>query len=281
MRWTFAATPFVLLLAVLACPPLRQASAEKPIANAAPSPTVRTDVATGLELVPIPGGRFHFGCEPRDIDCSGDERPGHTAEVASMWLGKTEVTVAAYARCVAAGSCSAPNTGGACTWGVPSLESHPVNCVDWAQASSFCQHMGGRLPTAEEWEYAAKSGQDWIYPWGDDPPNDRRANFADLQFKKKYPRAFDVPGQDDGWIETAPAGSFPDGASKQGALDLVGNVIEWTSSEYLPEQMEARGGGWGTDTVSRRLRASYRTGRPRSFWHATFGFRCRLPGAQG
>ena len=57
----------------------------------------------------------------------------------------------------------------------------------------------------------------------------------------------------------------------------AGNVIEWTSSEYEPGQMEARGGGWATDTVSRRLRASYRTGRARSYWHATFGFRCAIP----
>lgn len=278
MRWTFVAASSALIVAGLVCPPLRSAVAKKP---AAPLPSSRTDAATGLDLVSIPGGSFHFGCEPQDADCSDDERPGRSVDVQAMWLGKTEVTVAAYARCVAAGACSAPQTGGACNWAVPSREQHPVNCVDWTQAAAFCQHMGGRLPTAEEWEYAAKSGQSSIYPWGDDPPTDRRANFADAQFKKKYPRAFDVPGQDDGWIETAPVGSFPAGASKQGVLDLVGNVIEWTSSDLAPDQMEARGGGWATDTVSRRLRASYRTGRARAFWHATFGFRCRLPGAAG
>ena len=194
-----------------------------------------------------------------------------------MWLGKTEVTVEAYARCVTDGACQAPNTGGACNWGVAGRERHPINCVDYDQASAFCAHFGGRLPTAEEWEYAAKGGESRIYPWGDDPVTDKRANFADAQFKKKYPRSFDVPGQDDGWVESAPVGSVPGRRDGQGLLDMVGNVIEWTSSEYLTGQMEARGGGWATDTVSRRLRPSYRTGRPRSYWHATFGFRCRMP----
>jgi len=63
----------------------------------------------------------------------------------------------------------------------------------------------------------------------------------------------------------------------QGLLDMVGNVIEWTGSEYQPGLMEARGGGWATDTVSRRLRPSYRTGKARTYWHPTYGFRCRLP----
>jgi formylglycine-generating enzyme required for sulfatase activity len=148
--------------------------------------------------------------------------------------------------------------------------------VDWAQANAFCEHAGGRLPTAEEWEYAAKGGESRIYPWGDDPVTDKRANFADAQYKKKYPRSFDVPGQDDGWVESAPVGTYPAGATAHGLVDMVGNVIEWTSGEYVPGQMEARGGGWATDTVSRRLRPSYRTGRDRAYWHATYGFRCRL-----
>jgi formylglycine-generating enzyme required for sulfatase activity len=263
-------------LAAAAIPAPREAVAQKPGATR-PSPgAVRTDPVTGLELVALPGGTFHYGCEPQDGDCGDDERPGRKVDVGPMWLGKTEVTVEAYGRCLAAGACTAPVSGGACNHGVAGRERHPVNCVDHVQATAFCKYMGGRLPTAEEWEYAAKGGEARIYPWGDDPVTDKRANFADGQFKKRYPRAFDVPGQDDGWIETAPVGTYPTGASKHGLLDMVGNVIEWTASEYAPGQMEARGGGWATDTVSRRLRASYRTGRPPSFAHATFGFRCRL-----
>jgi iron(II)-dependent oxidoreductase len=235
------------------------------------------EAKSGLVFLFIPGGAFHFGCEPQDGDCSNDERPGRPATVESMLLGRTEVPVAAYARCVKAGACKEPDTGGACNWGVEGREQHPINCVDWIQANAFCRWIGGRLPTAEEWEYAAKSGRSSIFPWGDTPVTDKRANFADGQYKKRYPRSFDVPGQDDGYIETAPVGSFPDGATLQGLQDMAGNVIEWTSSEYAPGQMEARGGGWATDTVSRRLRASYRTGRARTFWHATYGFRCRLP----
>jgi formylglycine-generating enzyme required for sulfatase activity len=277
MRWALLGAGGAALLAGSAILSQPEAAAEKPA-----SPTVtRTEPASGLEFVALPGGTFQLGCELQDNDCSGDERPARKVDVAPMLLGKTEVTVAAYARCVAAAACAAPNTGGACNWSVAGRERHPINCVDWTQASAFCRYVGGRLPTAEEWEYAGKGGERRIYPWGDEPVNDKRANFADAQFKKKYPRAFDVPGQDDGWVETAPAGTYPAGATRHGLLDMVGNVIEWTSGEYAPGQMEARGGGWATDTLSRRLRASYRTARPPSYWHATFGFRCRLASRDG
>jgi|HubBroStandDraft_6_1064221.scaffolds.fasta_scaffold98957_2 formylglycine-generating enzyme required for sulfatase activity len=276
MRHGPLATTGALLIAagLMAAP--KEATPQRTAGKGA-APAVRTDPTSGLELVRLAAGTFHFGCEPGDGDCSGDERPGRRVDVGSMWIGKTEATVHAYARCVADGACTEPNVGGACNWAARDRDDHPVNCVDWDQATRFCQHMGGRLPTAEEWEYAAKGGESRIYPWGNDAPTDRRANFADAQYKKKYPRSFDIPGQDDGWIESAPVGTFPEGATKQGLLDMAGNVIEWTSSEYEPGQMEARGGGWATDTVSRRLRASYRTGRARSYWHATFGFRCAIP----
>jgi formylglycine-generating enzyme required for sulfatase activity len=244
---------------------------------AAQQRATRIEPRSGLELVRVPAGSVHFGCEPQDRDCSDDERPGRTVSVGAMWLGRTEVTVAAYGRCVQAGACTAAQTGGACNAGVAGRERHPINCVDWSQADAFCAFMGGRLPTAEEWEYAAKGGTSRIYPWGDEPPTDRHANFADARFKTRYPRGFDVPGQDDGFVETAPVGSFPAGATRHGILDMVGNVIEWTASEYPDGLKEARGGGWATDTVARRLRPSYRTGRPPGAWHATFGFRCRLP----
>ena len=277
MRRMLVATPGAVLLAawgLLALP--REAAGLPPPADRAP-----LGMTSGLELASVPGGTFHFGCESRDPDCSDDERPGRSVQISRIAFTRTEVTVEAYGRCVTDGACTAPNAGGACNWAVAGREHHPVNCVDWNQANAFCHRIGGRLPTAEEWEYAAKGGDSRIYPWGNDQPTDRRANFADAQFKRKYPRAFDIPGQDDGWIESAPVGSFPAGATKQGLLDMVGNVIEWTSSEYQPGQMEARGGGWATDTVSRRLRPSYRTGRAPSFWHATFGFRCRLAGPDG
>jgi formylglycine-generating enzyme required for sulfatase activity len=246
--------------------------------DAAPGKTSRNRVEgrSGLELAFLPGGTFHFGCEPQDSDCSDDERPGRTVAIGPMWMGRTEVTVAAYGRCVSDGSCTAPVAGGACNWNATGRETHPINCVDWTQAAAFCHYMGGALPSAEEWEYAAKGGQSRVYPWGDAPVTDQRANFADAQYKKKYPRTFDIPGQDDGWVETAPVGSYPAGATPQGVLDMVGNVTEWTSSEFRPGEMEARGGGWATDTVSRRLRPSFRTGRTTAFTHPTVGFRCRV-----
>src|SRR5207244_3489082 len=77
--------------------------------------------------------------------------------------------VEAYQRCVDAGVCSGPETEKeSCNWG--RRPDHPVNCVDWNQATEYCRWAGGVLPSAEEWEYAAKSGDPLQYPWGADAP---------------------------------------------------------------------------------------------------------------
>src|SRR5262249_3181659 len=135
-----AATGTAILAASLALPSWPEAAAEAPKKG---TPSVRTDTATGLELVQLPGGTFRLGCEPQDTDCSEAAGRGRKASVGPMWLGKTEVTVEAYARCVTAGACTAPATGGACNWGVAGRERHPVNCVDWSQANAFCARAGG------------------------------------------------------------------------------------------------------------------------------------------
>src|SRR6185437_14959839 len=98
-----------------------EASADGPAKGGA-APRVRTEPKSGLEVVSLPGGTFHFGCEPQDGDCSDDERPGRQVSVGAMSMGKTEVTVEAYGRCVAAGACTAPNSGGACNSGVAGRE---------------------------------------------------------------------------------------------------------------------------------------------------------------
>lgn len=240
-------------------------------------PGTKVESASHLELVLVPGGTFHAGCEPGDTECSEDEKPGRTTTVAPLWVSRTEVTVEAYARCVAKGSCTAPRTDNACTWGVAGLEHHPINCVTWDQARAFCAWMGGRLPTADEWEYAAKGGESRIYPWGNDRLDGHRANFAEHQYTRKYPLGAAGQTDDDGWMETAPVGSYPEGASKHGLLDMAGNVAEWTSTDFAPDQKEVRGGGWATERRSYRLRASYRTGFARADWHVTIGMRCVVP----
>lgn len=201
----------------------------------------KVEPKSGLEFVYLPGGTCHYGCEPQDTQCESDEKPGRSVIVQPFWMGKTTVTVAAYAKCVSAGACTPPVPGcRVSNWQVGGREDHPVNCIDWNQASAFCGWIGGRLPTAAEWEYAAKGGESRIYPWGNDAPDGNRAFFG-------------MPYPGDG---TAPAESHGGGASKHGLLNMAGNVWQWTSSNYDATSKELRGGAWCND--ARLLRASDR-----------------------
>jgi formylglycine-generating enzyme required for sulfatase activity len=165
--------------------------------------------------------------------------------VGAFCLDLTEVTVAAYEKCVTAGQCTEPTpnstTSGypldaGCNWKRAGYALHPVNCVKWSQAVSFCGADGRRLPSEEEWEWAARGGEKaWTYPWGQDAPTADKLNAcgsecppawtvkASIKTTPTYP-------ENDGFPETAPVGSFPKGASRWLSLDLAGNVAEWTST---------------------------------------------------
>ena len=216
-----------------------------------PEGDTEVEAKTQLEFAWVPSGHFHRGCEPQDTQCFEDEKPVHADHVQGFWMGKTVTTVAAYKLCVDAGACKAPTPGEGCNSGTAKAD-HPINCVDWHQARAFCTWLGGRLPTAEEWEYAAKGGESRIYPWGDELPNNARAKFQ-------------VP-----WNGTEPTGLRTAGASKAGLLDLVGNVGQWTDSDYDAKHKEVRGGPVF-------LRVSNRGHEEPSTRHSAIGFRCAQP----
>ncbi len=230
-------------------------------------------------MIEIPGGVFAMGSNSKDAN--ENERPVHPVTVKTFHLDRTEVTVEAYAQCVRAGACSEPdaykNQRGDyrifCNWKHPQgRAAHPINCVDFPQAVGFCAWAGKRLPTEEEWEYAARAGSESrTYPWGNDKPDQSRLNACGNEcpanlVAKGFPRWPPMYEADDGWPETAPVGSFPAGASKHGVLDLAGNVWEWTASEYAAydgSQTEKkpvlRGGSWGggdprTERTTNRFR---------------------------
>ena len=228
---------------------------------------------TRLEFVYIRGGDFNFGCEPQDTHCFADEKPARRVEVASFWAGRTDTTVAAYSACVQAGACRAPAAGGDCNWNVAGREKHPINCIDWSQAKVFCEWIGMRLPTADEWEFAAKGGQSRIYAWGDEPVTAKRANYCDNQCHLAHVDwTWTDPNQDDGWAATSPVGSYPAGQSRHGLLDMAGNTSQWTSSDYDGKSKQARGGGW--DIYPRYLRASVRIPLRASDWFDNVSVRC-------
>lgn len=253
-------------------------------------------------MVPIAAGTFVMGSFEEDA------RP-HEVRLSEYCIDKTETTAAEYANCVQAGACTSATTAYWSKWSADeakkqsrwcNLESgrptHPINCVDWKQAASYCEWRHGRLPTEAEWEYAARGASKRDYPWGSDDPNATRVNACGPECVEKglYDRSDgdatsgSLYEKKDGFETTAPVGSFPLGASPFGVLDMAGNVWEWTADWYgdYPTSSEPnptgkktgelrvdRGGSWGErDATS--LRAAHRSSDEPSLRSPRVGFRC-------
>jgi formylglycine-generating enzyme required for sulfatase activity len=137
------------------------------------------------------------------------------ATVKPFFLDLTEVTKEQYQKFIDATRTPAPPS-----WqGNQSPENDnklPVTDVTWEDAMAYAKWAGKRLPTEEEWEFAARGPEGRLYPWGDDWIEES-ANVAASEGEKR---------------QIAPVGQFPKGASPFGILDLAGNAWEWTSSEY-------------------------------------------------
>jgi len=224
--------------------------------------------AAGPVWVPIaatPEAGFEMGSNDGDAD----EKPVHAVHLAAFEMTRTEVTVAQYRLCVQAGKCDAPKTGTYYNWGHDGRDDHPVNGVSWNDAKAYCEHAGGRLPTEEEWEYAARGREGRKYAWGNTP-----APSCDVA-------VMDDGGNGCGHDSTWPVCSKPAGNTPEGLCDMSGNVWEWTASFYCPyaskncagEARVDRGGGWYNDDPS-RLRGAVRSWfAPEIRWNS-LGFRC-------
>jgi formylglycine-generating enzyme required for sulfatase activity len=169
-----------------------------------------------------------------------------------------------------------PDWAWACNWDKPGREDHPINCVTWQQAQTYCQWVGRRLPTEAEWEKAARGTDGRKYPWGnrDFKLAGRVANIADATAKRNRLNWVVATWYDDGFYETAPIGSFPSGASPYGALDMSGNVWEWTAdwSDSEHRYRSLRGGSWSD--LPRFARASSRLRNAPGDRYMVVGFRC-------
>lgn len=198
-----------------------------------------TNPKDGREFVFVPAGPFVMG----------EAQEQHTVTLPGYWIGQCEVTVGQYRKyCEAAGQEMPPGQG---------EDTHPVVNVTWAEAAAYALWAGCRLPSEAEWEKAARGTDGRMYPWGNtwDPA---RCNTNE-----------GGPGR------TAPVGSYPNGASPSGCLDMAGNVWEWTSTKHKPfpyraddgreepgggDERVPRGGGWNFGSPGARTCNRYGLG---------------------
>ena len=270
----------------------------RPTPPVGPGPgETRINPVDGAEMVFIPGGSFQMGSDPKEIDAlwakTGwdadwkkfvpDEYPKHRVSVEGFWAYKHEVTNEQYGKFMKATGQPKPDY-----WEDADLNDpkQPVVGVSWDDAQAYCKWAGARLPTEAEWEYAARAGDERLFPWGDEyPPKTRCGNFADETVKKQKEFANwpIVEGYDDGYVYTAPVGSFP--ANPFGLHDLAGNVWEWcadwydkypgaqvTSDAFGQKFRVLCGGSWGDSTFF--LRCSGRCRSAADNRSSFVGFRC-------
>jgi len=217
------------------------------VLSAAPPGPPPADVMRLPAEVLVPGGPYTMGtsAEPWALD---NERPAHPVDVPAFCIDTAPVTNAAYAEFIADGGYDQP------TWWTPAGWDHrqraglfapqfwrreggqwirtrfgvsepvppaePVMHVCWYEADAYARWAGRRLPREAEWEKAARfdpaTGRSRRFPWGDEDPSPDRANLGQRH------------------LQPAPAGSYPAGAAPCGARQLIGDVWEWTASDFLP-----------------------------------------------
>ncbi|HEX7659581.1 MAG TPA: ergothioneine biosynthesis protein EgtB [Pseudonocardiaceae bacterium] len=241
------------------------------------------DVRLPAEVL-VPAGPFTMGTsvEPWALD---NERPAHHTQVDAFFIDTTPVTNAAYQRFIADGGYDEQRWWSEEGWryrqravltaprfwhrdgdrwlrrrfGVvePVPDDEPVMHVCWYEAQAYAKWAGRRLPTEAEWEKAARfdpgTGRSRRYPWGDEDPTPERANLGQRH------------------LRPAEVGAYPAGASPLGVQQLIGDVWEWTSSDFTgypgfaafpyreysevffgPEYKVLRGGSFGADQVACR-----------------------------
>jgi sulfatase modifying factor 1 len=200
------------------------------------------------EMVPLAGGEMRL--EEKSI------------QIADFCLDQREVTADEYKLCVDRGECDAEGLQCDDTWNYmkEGREDHPINCVSWQQSTAYCGRLGKRLPSFEEWEWAAQGRTAARrFSWGDGEPDPDQLCWA---------KASKDPG-------TCPVGRYPRSRTPEGVDDMFGNVWEWLAPmERNGVPNVARGGSWhndGIDTLEGENAGNFVLGFIRN---DVVGFRC-------
>lgn len=317
-------------LAPTEVPPTLAPTATLPMRSATALPyrsgETRVLPVDGGTMVFVPAGEFLMGAAPDDAYAEPDEKPQHTVYLDGFWIDRTEVTNAMFQKFVTATNHKTDvelsgrpfkwdiilhkettskkdiNTG--ISWKCPRgtgkcqlVPEEPVVYVSWNDAREYCEWAGERLPTEAEWEKAARGENGRIYPWGDEVGSSGEMNVAD---SKRCNMDSDTCSWanmsiDDGEYGASAVGSYPDGRSPYGVLDMAGNVWEWvadTYNMYFYANSEAtqdnpfnsgsqphvlRGGSYYSAYTE--ARTSNRYGEfPQDVIDAPVGFRCAMDG---
>ena len=246
--------------------------APTPIMDIASVQATQTVASAPPDMVFVPAGEFIMGSPEGEGE--DDEHPQRTVYLDAFYIGKYEVTNAEYKECVDAGACDPPSESWSSTrdpyYGNPEYDNYPVIHVSWYDAQAYCEWKGQRLPTEAEWEKAARGTDGREYPW-------------DNEFGKNKCNT-----SESGINDTTEVGSYPDGVSPYGAMDMAGNVWEWVADwqdgDYYSKATERnppgpdsgeyrvlRGGSWSDDQGF--ARCSFRLGYVPNLRNDHFGFR--------
>jgi formylglycine-generating enzyme required for sulfatase activity len=210
-----------------------------------------TDANTCPDMVSLPGDTFVMG-SPKSEPGRFDDEDQHQVKIAAFAIAKSPVTKVQWAAFVT--DTGRPTPEAACAYapaakpswkdtGFPQTDNDPVVCVTWKDAQDYSSWLSKRtgqhyrLPTDEEWEYAARAGTSTAFPWG---PMASHA-FANYGMDECCGPAVKGP---DKWEFTSPVGSFPPNAF--GLVDMHGNVFQWVETcadtfEKLPLRKDGKG----------------------------------------
>jgi len=212
-RVAFFIVSALVLPALLSCAAQRQATPSEPV------------IVNGMVLVGQ--GKFTMGSDDGEVT----ERPEHQVFVGEYLIDQYEVSARDFAAFLnergntddsffsTASHTTIMRTSDGRYAPREGYGNYPANNVTWHGASSYCGWAGKRLPTEAEWEKAARGDDERIYPWGDTPPDKDHA---------RYDKTWGGTGLD----VLTPVDTLPTGASYYGAVNMAGNVWEWTGDWY-------------------------------------------------